>query len=130
MKVEKIAKNIASSMTPLGTAMKMFLCESHQRKSVFDEYYDRLKELVKSNIIIEPDDALALLIHHIFMKEFLSELLCDGRPLPPSPLINLLDDTSTKLKCTGITHEGHPWYGPVDDPSVIEKENKGIEKET
>ena len=100
MKVEKIAENIASSMTPLGTAMKMFLCESRQRKAVFDAYYDRLQEVVKSKVAVEPDDALILLTHHIFMKDFLSKLICDGKPLPPSPMINLLDKTILRLKET------------------------------
>ena len=98
--VKSAVKNI--NITNYETSMKAFLIENAKRQEIFDGYYEELKETIRRSnkgievVEITPNDALFLLVHHIFLDPLLFAILDKHRT--QSPLTALLKKTVQNLR--------------------------------
>lgn len=124
--MEKPAVEMAEMLTDLANAMKSYLVWFPRRRRVFDSYYRSLKMVLREQVEranemgegtsfrpsapmsespmgeITPDDALLLLVQHVFFGPVLLAIMGeekDGfKAMACNPLVKLLEDTCAELR--------------------------------
>jgi hypothetical protein len=77
------------------TSMKAFLLSDSRLQDVFMNYHERLQDVVIGDILIDADEALLLLSHHVFIMPITREIM---RWELSDAVSILLDDTIQKIR--------------------------------